>query len=192
MSHSIFAFGARSRLVSLGCAFSLFAVACDSKPEPAPTKPATTQAPQSLAAPPPPPPPPPPPVTAEPEASASAAPSADAKSAAKPALGGPSPCSRCDLGKSSGALNSALNAAAGQARSCYNKALQKDSGAGGKMTVSVRIGPSGQVCGASIANDTTGGSIAGCVLGRFQGKSFQAPEQGCVTVNIPLSFQAKE
>jgi hypothetical protein len=45
----------------------------------------------------------------------------------------------------------------------------------------------------SISNDTVGSpEVSNCVLGRFQGKSFPKPEQGCVTVQIPMSFEVKQ
>jgi hypothetical protein len=163
-----------------------------SEPKPEPPKPITTGQPIQAAPPPPPPPPPPPSPTAEPTASAASSSDAKADATGKPGAGGPSPCSACNAGTPSSALNSALAGAAGQARSCYNKALQRDSGAGGQLTVSVRVGPSGQVCGASVSNDTTGGGISSCVLQKFQGRTFPPPTQGCATVNIPISFSVKE
>jgi hypothetical protein len=55
--------------------------------------------------------------------------------------------------------------------------------------VNVQIGPSGQVCGASISNDTLhSNEVSTCVLSRFRSGSFPAPSGGCVTVQIPLNF----
>ena len=106
---------------------------------------------------------------------------------------GPGACSNCGQGKSNSSLDSALRAAAGSARGCYNRALQKNAGAAGKLTVNVQVGPSGAVCGASISNDTVGsGEVSTCVLQRFQGKSFPKPDQGCVSVAIPMSFEVKQ
>jgi len=160
----------------------------DKKPPPAPPPPPTVAAEQPAPAPPPPPPPPP-------TATASASASAEASSGPAGPKGPPGPgaCSNCGAGKSSGALNSALQGAAGSARGCYNRALQKNAGAAGKLTVTVQVGPSGAVCGASITNDTVGSpEVSNCVLGRFQGKTFPKPEQGCVTVQIPMSFEVKQ
>ena len=138
----------------------------------------------------PPPPPPPPTVTAT--ASASAAPEASGP-VAHGGGGGAGACSKCNEGVSNGSLNSALQGAAGSARGCYNRALQKNAGVAGKMNVSVQVGATGQVCSAAITSDTVGsGEVSNCVLSRFQGKSFPRPDKGCVTVNIPLSFAVKE
>ena len=161
----------------------------DDKPPPPPPPPTAIQADNTPPAPAPPPPPPPP--TASATASASAEPAASGSGPKGPP--GPNACSNCGQGKSNSSLDSALRAAAGSARGCYNRALQKNAGAAGKLTVNVQVGPSGSVCGASIANDTVGSpEVSQCVLQRFQGKSFPKPEQGCVSVAIPMSFEVKQ
>jgi hypothetical protein len=61
------------------------------------------------------------------------------------------------------------------------------------MTVSVQVGLSGQVCNASLTNDSVhSNEITTCVLGRFRGQTFPPPTGGCVTVNIPISFTIKQ
>lgn len=165
----------------------------DDKPAPTPPAVAKTEEAPVLAAPPPPP-PPPPTVTetasAAPEPSSSAAPTG---TGGKALAGGTGACSKCGEGVSNGSLNSALQGAAGSARGCYNRVVQKNQGAAGKMNVAVQVGANGQVCSASITNDTVGnGEVSSCVLSRFQGKSFPKPDKGCVTINIPLSFTVKE
>ena len=127
--------------------------------------------------------------------SASATPEASASSAPKTAGGGSGggSCSKCNEGVSNGALNSALQGAGGSARGCYNRALQKNAGASGKINVAVQVGASGEVCSAAITTDTVGSpDVSRCVLSRFQGKSFPKPDKGCVTVNIPLNFTVKD
>jgi TonB family protein len=103
--------------------------------------------------------------------------------------GGGGSCAKCGEGKISPALSSAIRNAAGSAQGCYRRALRQ-SAASGSMTVSVQVGSSGNVCGASIVNDTVGSpEISSCVLGRFRGSSFPPPEQGCVVVNVPINFK---
>jgi hypothetical protein len=103
------------------------------------------------------------------------------------------PCSaKCGEGKSSPALLSAINAAAGSARGCYNRAL-RTSEVSGKMTVRVQVGSTGSVCSAEITNDTVGsGEIASCVLGRFRGRTLPAPQSGCIVVDVPINFTIKQ
>jgi hypothetical protein len=136
-------------------------------------------------------PPPPPKIEEEPDAGA-----ADAgKQPAAKGTGGPvspGPCGGNCTGQATGALQSALTSRAQSAKGCYNRAL-RTSEVSGSMTVSVQIGPSGQVCSAGLAADTVrSNEISSCVLGRFRGQSFPPPSGGCVTVNIPISFTIKQ
>jgi hypothetical protein len=122
----------------------------------------------------------------KPPASASAATSASAAPVDAPQK---SVCAACGEGQGSSALTSAMQSTAEGARGCYKRAL-RSSQVSGSITVSVRVGSNGSVCGASITNDTVGSSeIASCVLGKFQGRTFPAPQSGCVVVNIPLKFE---
>ncbi len=156
--------------------------------------PTTPQATAVVAPPLPPPmmnaPPPPPPKEEE---LPDAGPAASASPSASPVSGGKSPCAgKCGDGKASGGLQSALSSAAQSARGCYQRAL-RNSEVSGSLTVSVQVGPNGQVCGASITNDTVhSADVSSCVLGRFRGRSFPAPEVGCVVVNIPITFTIKQ
>ncbi len=133
---------------------------------------------------------PPPPPSAEEVVEVDAG--TDAGPGKKVASGGGGSCAKCGEGKPSGALNSAIRSAAGAAQGCYRRALRQTA-ASGSMTVSVQVGSSGNVCGASIVNDSVGSSeISNCVLGRFRGQTFPPPEQGCVVVNVPISFKLQE
>jgi hypothetical protein len=165
----------------------------DDKPAPAAPTVAKTEEPVGVVAAPP---PPPPPATASETASAVVEEDAGPPAGSGKVLaggGGTGACSKCGEGTSNGSLNSALQGAAGSARGCYNRVVQKNQGAAGKMNVSVQVGASGQVCSAAITNDSVGnGEVSSCVLSRFQGKSFPKPDKGCVTINIPLSFTVKE
>lgn len=158
-----------------------------------------------------PPPPPPPPIEAvkpsvagqaagaKPTTSASGAAGATAGATASPAspastavVEGPGPCSACGEGQPSGALTAGLQNAAAGARACYNRAL-RTSEVSGSINVSVQVGSTGAVCGASITKDTVNSAeIASCVLAKFRGKSFPAPQSGCVVVNIPIKFEIKQ
>jgi hypothetical protein len=114
------------------------------------------------------------------------------KSSGTPAAGGLGPCGGTCKGEASGALSSALRARAQSAQGCYNRAL-RTSEVSGSMTVSVQVGPSGQVCSASLSNDTVHSSeVASCVLGRFRGQTFPPPTGGCIVANIPISFTIKQ
>ena len=62
----------------------------------------------------------------------------------------------------------------------------------GKIVVSIRVGPSGQVCSANIASNSVGDpGVASCVLGMFRSGTFPAPEGGCVDAQVPMNFIPK-
>lgn len=155
-------------------------------PAPPPPKPTETQAQINNS-----PPPPPPPKIDEVEDAGTDAPSTAPTGKVSTTTGGGAggSCSKCGEGEFTPALQSALQAIPGSAQGCYNRAL-RSSAASGKLTVSVQVGSSGNVCGASIANDTLGSpEIASCVLGRVRGRTFPPPKSGCVVANIPINFQ---
>ncbi len=145
-----------------------------------PPPPTTTRAPV-LEQPPPPPPPPEP----------------DAGEKKKPTNGkvkyvGSGGCTGECKGTASASLRSALRSRAGQARGCYERGLRQNSMLQGKIVVSIRVGPSGQVCSAGIASNSVGDpGVASCVLGMFRSGTFPAPQGGCVDAQVPMNFVPK-
>lgn len=131
------------------------------------------------------PPPPPPEEAAAPEKPAEEAPKA---AGAKGNAG----CSGACQGVETPALVSALRAKAGQARTCYNRALRLNTGLEGKMTASVKVGPTGAPCQVSITGDTLNDAgVRSCVTQMFRSSSYPAPQNGCVQIEVPLAFVAK-
>jgi hypothetical protein len=158
----------------------------EARPAPPPAGPATNDAAKAAAelndAPPP---PPPEEAPAEPAPTPSSEPT---KTAGKASAG----CSGACQGSETPKLVSALQAKAGQARSCYNRALRLNSTLEGKMTASVRVGPSGAPCSVTITSDTLNDAgVKSCVTQMFRSSEYPAPQGGCVQVNVPLSFVAK-
>jgi hypothetical protein len=101
-------------------------------------------------------------------------------------------CSACGEGQVSAALKAAMESAAQSAQGCYKRAL-RTTAVSGSITLSVQVGSNGTVCNASVTKDTVGsGEITSCVVGKFQGRSFPAPQSGCVVVNIPIRFELKQ
>jgi outer membrane biosynthesis protein TonB len=135
--------------------------------------------------------PPPPPKIDEPDAGVDAG-AAPTKTGTGSGTPGPGPCAGTCVGTATPALSSALRGRAQSAQGCYNRAL-RTSEVSGSLTVSVQVGPSGNVCAASLVNDSVNSNeISTCVLGRFRGQTFPPPSGGCVTVNIPISFTIKQ
>lgn len=120
------------------------------------------------------------------------APSESAGPAKKAPVGG-GPCSGTCSGTPSGATRGDLQARAGSSRGCYERALRNSPTLQGKMTINVRVDPSGTVCSASVSGDSVGsGEVSNCVLNMFRNQRVAAPTGGCADVSIPLNFQPKK
>lgn len=149
-------------------------------PPPPPPKPTAVAPPAPVEPPPPPPeeaPAPPPPEVAKPEPTKPATPRKDTF------------CEGECTGTETPELLSALRARAGQARSCYERALTHNSSLSGSVVLSVRVSPSGTACSASMAKDTLGDpAVTNCVLQRFRSGKFPKPSGGCVDIALPINF----
>ncbi len=131
------------------------------------------------------PPPPPPEEEEEPEQKVTSVPSSLEPQKPKGPVGCGGPCN----GEVTSALNAALSGRGSMARSCYMAALSRNPTLTGKMTMSVRVSPTGGVCYANPTNDTLGDpATAACVAAKFRGSGFPAPGGGCADVNVPLNF----
>jgi outer membrane biosynthesis protein TonB len=92
-------------------------------------------------------------------------------------------------GKETEELLSSLRAKAGQARSCYERALANNGALAGKLEVALRVGANGAACSASIAKNTLGdAAVESCALARFRGGKYPKPTGGCVDVSVPMNF----
>lgn len=106
---------------------------------------------------------------------------------------GPPGCSGQCAGAAGGDLKAALASRAASARSCYNTALRRNATLEGKMTVGLRVGPSGAVCSVGINSNTLADPAVGaCVSAQFRASKFPAPEGGCVDMAVPLNFTSKK
>jgi hypothetical protein len=98
-------------------------------------------------------------------------------------------CDGTCSGKATAELGAALQARGNQARRCYNSALSSDSSLRGHVTIAVKVGPSGNVCSASVAgNDMGSPAVANCAANILRNASYPAPKGGCVVATVPLSF----
>jgi outer membrane biosynthesis protein TonB len=133
----------------------------------------------------PPPPPPPPPVVED-------AGKPEDKPKTKVASG-PNPCSKACTGSASGGLQSALSGRAAQSRGCYETALRNNATLEGTITVAVKVGPDGAVCGARVVADGLHDpGVTNCVINKFAGAKLPPAEGGCAEVNVPLRFMPKK
>jgi len=157
-------------------------------PEPAPSPTTTPVAPTT--SPPPvfdePPPPPPPPAETAAEPAVPAEPKAPEK---RPALGG---CAGECRGTAPPGFQGQLAAKGAASRGCYERALRQNPTLQGRMKVSIRVGPDGNVCRANVVSNELGDQgVAACVAQIFRSAAFSAPKGGCVDAEVPLKFSPK-
>ncbi len=76
-------------------------------------------------------------------------------------------------------------------RICYETALSRKTGLGGKMLLNFVIGSSGKVEVAKVAETEIGDpNLQRCVLHEVRGWTFPSPEKGEVSVSYPFLFKA--
>jgi len=107
---------------------------------------------------------------------------------------GPSLCAGPCNGNAPPSLRSALSSTAGAARGCYERALRTNSMLEGRMMVAIRVASNGNVCSASVVQDSVGSpQVTSCVTSLFSGKRFPPVTDGrCADVQVPLSFKPRE
>lgn len=106
---------------------------------------------------------------------------------------GPRECAAvCGQGEAGAPLLANLSERATFAGGCYDEVV-KDGKSTGKMVVNLVITEEGSVCRAALAEDTTGSADLGrCVMSRLSSGTYPVPAQGCVVINVPLSFRPGE
>jgi outer membrane biosynthesis protein TonB len=74
-------------------------------------------------------------------------------------------------------------------RACYNRGLAENPDIEGKIALSIKVGPTGQV--SSVSATKTGNipvSVVDCVKARATSATFAAPQGGAAVVQVPVSF----
>ena len=73
---------------------------------------------------------------------------------------------------------------------CYQRVLERDPRAGGRLVVHITFGPAGRANAVSVEHDTLARSeLAACVKARAAGWWFPAPRQGHAQVFVPVVFR---
>jgi hypothetical protein len=74
-------------------------------------------------------------------------------------------------------------------RRCYNRGLQENPDMKGSIRITAKIGPNGEVLGASPSGGGgLSGTVISCVTSRVASAQFSPPEGGGATIVIPVSF----
>jgi hypothetical protein len=74
-------------------------------------------------------------------------------------------------------------------RACYNRGLAGNPDIEGKISLSIRVGPTGQV--ASVTASKTGNlppAVVDCVKARANSANFSPPQGGVAVIQVPVSF----
>jgi hypothetical protein len=149
------------------------AVACATAPEPRPAA-ATTPAVEIVA--------PTPSAEAEPDGGVAPALSEDL------GLGCPAVC-RGSLGPEAA---EAIRREVTKVRRCYDRQLKTDPEIQGRMLVELLVLEDGAVCSLrAIENEIDSPALLSCVLAFFQSIRIE-PENGCVTLRVPLLFRTAD
>ncbi|HEY1555194.1 MAG TPA: AgmX/PglI C-terminal domain-containing protein, partial [Kofleriaceae bacterium] len=97
----------------------------------------------------------------------------------------PSWCNGPTLSKED--VDRVVKASAGAIDACYQRALDRESGLAGTVTVRFSIDASGRVVNANVASSTLGDTaVHGCIRGVIRGLTF--PAKGGASVNYPFVF----
>jgi len=93
---------------------------------------------------------------------------------------------------SGGNVANASSVVAGMAagfRRCYNRGLQENPDMKGTVRITAKIGPNGEVQGASPSGGgNLSGTVISCVAARVASAQFSPPDGGGATIVIPVSF----
>ena len=74
-------------------------------------------------------------------------------------------------------------------RSCYQTGLNSDPSMSGKVLISAKVGPNGEVSSADVASNTgLSPTVAQCIAGVVKRATFSAPGGGGSTLQIPVTF----
>jgi hypothetical protein len=114
-------------------------------------------------------------------------------SSAKATAPAPSACAGKCTGHVGNALLEEIAKRAKTSHRCYDNALASDKTVRGKVTVRFTVGVDGSVCDVSAESDNTAmDAVASCVAALYRKNTgdlrFPAPDDGCVTVKLPVNF----
>ena len=73
-------------------------------------------------------------------------------------------------------------------RNCYQRALAENPDAAGSITLTIRVGPGGEVQSVGGSSGSLPASVVACVKARAQAAQFDAPEGGSAVISVPVTF----
>ena len=73
-------------------------------------------------------------------------------------------------------------------RACYNRELQTNPDAEGRITLTIKVGPGGEVQSVTASPSGNLGSSVACVRARASAAQFAPPEGGTAVISVPVTF----
>ena len=73
-------------------------------------------------------------------------------------------------------------------RACYQRGLSENPDAAGAITLTIRVGPGGEVQSVGGSSGSLPASVVACVKARAQAAQFDAPEGGSAVISVPVTF----
>jgi hypothetical protein len=93
---------------------------------------------------------------------------------------------------SGGTVSNAARVVAGMRagfRNCYNRALSQNPDVEGRISLSIKVGPGGEVQGVTAApSGNLPDSVVSCVKARAQAAQFDPPQGGLAVIQVPVTF----
>lgn len=92
---------------------------------------------------------------------------------------------------SGGTVSNASRVVAGMRagfRACYQRGLAENPDAAGAITLTIRVGPGGEVQSVSGSSGSLPPSVVACVKARAQAAQFDQPEGGSAVISVPVTF----
>jgi hypothetical protein len=90
-----------------------------------------------------------------------------------------------------GAVSNALAVVAGMRagfRACYQRELNSNPEASGRISLTIKVGPGGEVQSVQAAPSGNLGSAVACVRARAAAAQFAPPEGGTAVIQVPVTF----
>jgi hypothetical protein len=108
------------------------------------------------------------------------------------AVKGPKGSARASANVTAGSVSNAASVVARMRaafRACYQRGLDNNPDIEGKITLTLKVGPNGEV--QSVTPSTTGNlpsDVVGCVQSRARAAQFDPPQGGTAVVQVPVTF----
>jgi TonB family protein len=85
-------------------------------------------------------------------------------------------------------MESVVESMAADLRRCYEAGLERDPSRRGRVRLTIRVGPGGEVTSVTPSSSGLLPEVVACIAARMRAAQFRPPTEGGATVAIPLTF----